>query len=192
MSDLSTAKEKLKAGAEWRGTITVELDGDELELTVRQLRDPEFEEVMGHIDRDELQALKDEYPSDEMDELRDLQSADDLSDDEADRLAELEDEMADVDVNIFDILSDDTFGGIRKAAIYGVEPDEEDLEAAFRERARDIEAERGIKVKTPEDVRPVLQDEWEDRVRNATDFASFRIGMEVLTETVGDEGNSSN
>lgn len=189
MSDLSVAKQKLKSGADWRGTISVDIDGESVELTVRQLRDPEFEEVMGMISRDELKELREQYPSAKMEELRELRHADELTDEEADRKEELEAEMEDVDVDIFDILSTETFQGIRQAAIYGVEPDDEDKQDAFKNRAHEIEREYGIKVQTVDDVTEALQDEWEEHIRNATNFTSFQIGMRVLTETVETEGN---
>jgi hypothetical protein len=189
MSDLSVAKQKLKAGADWRGTITVDIGGESVELTVRQLRDPEFEEVMGMISRDELTELREQYPADKMEELRELRHADALDPDEQDRKDELESEMEDVDVNIFDILSQETFSGIRLAAIYGVEPDDEDKQEAFKNRAHEIEREYGIKVETVDDVTAALQDEWEQHIRDATNFTSFQIGMKVLTETVETEGN---
>lgn len=189
MSDLSVAKQKLKEGADWRGTITVEIGGESVELTVRQLRDPEFEEVMGYIDRDELTELREQYPADKMEELRELRNADDLDPDDEQRKDELESEMEDVDVDIFKVLSQSTFNGIRQAAIYGVEPDDDDKQEAFKNRAHEIEREYGTKVETVDDVTEALQDEWEESVMNATNFTSFQIGMKVLTETVDTEGN---
>lgn len=183
------AKQKLKEGIDWRGSINVTIDDENVPLTVRQLRDPELEEVMGKVNRDELQELRDAYPSDKMEELDELRETDDLDADEQDRLQELESEMEDVDVNLFDILSDKTFDGIRQAAIYGVEPDGEDKQEAFKNRAMEIEREYGIKVQSPDDVTEALQDEWEYYIRNATNFVSFQIGMKVLTETVESEGN---
>lgn len=190
MSGLSTAKQKLKEGIEWRGTINVEIHGENVELTVRQLADPELEEVLGLIDRDELQELQEQYPEDVRDEMEELRGQEDLTADEEERLAELQEEMEEADVDIFDTLSQDTFEGVRRAAVYGVEPDMDDMREALRERAHEIEAEYGIKVTEPEDTKPALQDEWEELVRNATDFVSFEIGMECLMATVGDEGNS--
>lgn len=189
MSGMSVAKQKLKEGKDWRGTINVTIDDEDVQLTVRQLRDPELEEVMGLISRDELQQLRDEYPDDVMEELDDLREIEEPTESEKARIEELEGEIEDTDVNLFDILSDDTFEGIRQAAIYGVEPDDEDKQHAFTNRAREIEKEYGVKVSTLDDVVPALQDEWEEHIRNATNFVSFQIGMRVLTETVESEGN---
>jgi hypothetical protein len=190
MSGLSQAKSKIKAGASWRGIINVEIDGDEVPLTVRQLRDPEFEEVMGLINRDELSELREAYPSDAIERLDELEDKDELTDEEEDELEDLRETIEESDVDVFEYLSSDTFEGIRRAAIYGIEPDEDDKREALRERAHQIEQEYGIKVETPEDTLPALQDEIEDMVRDSTNFVSFRMGMAVLTETVGDEGNS--
>jgi hypothetical protein len=189
MSGLSTAKTKIKEGASWRGDITVEIRGEDVPLTVRQLRDPEFEEVMGLLDRDELQELREAYPSDVMERLDELTEKDELTDEEREERDELRDEIADSDVNVFDYLSDSTFKGIRRAAVYGIEPDEEDKREALRERAHEIEAEYGVKVETPDDTLPALQDDIEEMIAESTNFVSFRMGMKVLTETVGEEGN---
>lgn len=189
MSDFHKTKQKLKEGAEWRGTINVSIDGEDMELTVRKLRDPEYEEVMGLISRDELEALREQMPTEKVEEHRELQRAEDLSDEERERLDELEAEIREESPSLFDVLSEQTFDGIRRCAKYGVEPDEEDLAHAFRERATQIEREHGIKVQTPEDIEGVLKKEMQQHIDEATNLASFQMGMEVLVETVGDEKN---
>jgi len=192
MSDLATAKQKIKSGADWRGTVTLDIDGETVELCVRQLRDVELEEVMGLIDRDELESLRDEYPDGVREELDELQDKDSLTDEEEERLSELQAEMEDVDVDVFSVLSGETFEGVRKAAVYGVEPDEEDMRNAMKERAHEIEKERGIQVKEPSDTHDALKEEWQETIYNATKFVSFEAGMEVLMATVDEEGNSEN
>jgi hypothetical protein len=190
MSDLSKVDAKLQEGADWRGTIRVNLDDEEYELTVRQLRDPEFREVMSKIDRDELQELRERLPSDAMETMRELRQKDELTEEEEDRLEDAQGELNDAEVDIFEILSDETFAGIRQTAKYAVEPDEEDIREAFMERAHEIESEYGVKVSEPEDVMPALQDDIEAMVDKATNMASFTIGIQCLVETVGEsEGN---
>lgn len=191
MSDLNQVDEKIQEGADWRGTIRVNLEDEEYELTVRQLVDPEFREVMAMIDRDELQELRETLPSDAMETMRELRQKDDLTEEEEDELDEAQDALNDAEVDIFDILSESTFEGIRRCAKYAVEPDEEDAAHAFKERAHEIEREYGIKVQTPEDVIPALQDDIDNMIDSATNMASFTIGIQCLVETVGeDEGNS--
>lgn len=192
MSDLNSVREKVAEGAAWRGTIRVEIGGEENELTVRQLRDPEFFEVMSLIDRDELQNLREDLPDGMMEEYRELQQAEDLDEEEHERLEELRAELEEHSDagSLFESLSHDTFEGIRKCAKYAVEPDEEDLQHAFRERASEIEREYGIRVQTPEDVEPALQDDIEEMIDACTKFTSFTIGIQALVQTVGeDEGN---
>lgn len=189
MSDLNELKQKTKEGKEWRGTIRVTIDGDEKELTIRQLVDPELEEVMGLIDREELQALREDMPQDLMEEYKELQREEELGDEEQARFEELEETLQEQSPNIFDVLSSDTFEGIRQCAKYAVEPDEEDLQEAFMSRASEIEMEYGVKVQEPEDVKPALQDDIEFMIENSTNFTSFTIGIQALVETVGDEGN---
>lgn len=190
MSGLAQAKQKLQQGSEWRGTITVSINGEDVELSVRQLPDPKMEEVMDLLDFDEIRDLQDEYPEDVRDELAELREKDSLTEEEQERRSELQAAMEAVDVDVFEYLSQDTFEAVRRAAIYGVEPDREDMEHAMRERAHEIEREYGVQVNVPEDTYEALTDEWEERVRNATNFVSFEIGMKVLKETADDEGNS--
>lgn len=190
MSDLSKVDAKLQEGADWRGTIRVNIEDEEYELTVRQLRDPEFREVMSKIDRNELQALREELPGDAMETMRELRQKDELDEDEEERLDEAQEKLNEAEVDIFEILSDSTFEGIRQCAKYAVEPDEEDIREAFMDRAHEIEREYGVKVQEPEDVMPALQDDIEDMIDKATNMASFTIGIQCLVETVGeDEGN---
>lgn len=190
MSDLARGKQKLKEASEWRGTITVPIEGDEHEFTVRQLNDTEFKEVMSMIDREELQSLRDALPDDILEEHRELREADELSEEEEERLEEIEAKLSEEGGSI-DQLSNETFEGIQQCAAYGIEPDEEDLQHAFRERAAEIEREYGIRVSTPEDCREALQDDIEEMVfEHSVNFVSFVMGMEVLMETIGrDEGN---
>lgn len=190
MSDLNKLREKTTEGAQWRGTIRVNVMDEEMELTVRQLKDPEFFEVMSLIDRDELQKLRDQLPDDEMEEFRELQDATELSDEDRERFNELEELLEEESVDLFEVLSVDTFEGIRRCAKYAVEPDEEDIRETFMERASEIESEYGIRVQTAEDVLPAMQDDIEEMIDNSTKFTSFTIGIQSLVQTVGeDEGN---
>lgn len=191
MSDMHKLRQKVTEGIEWEGTVTVELDDDEIELTVRQLRDGEFFKVLSMIDRDELRSLQDQVPTEIRDEYRELQEQDELDESERERLEELQRELRDEMGVIFDEISEDTFEGIRQAGKYAVVPDDEDLRRAFTERAREIEQEYGIDVKQPEDVRDVLERELEDYIDNATNFLSFIIGLSALERSIGggDAGN---
>lgn len=190
MSDLLQAKQKIQEGIEWRGTITAEINGEEHEFTIRQLRDSELREVLDLLDREELKELSSDLPEEEVEELRELQrKEEDLTDDEQDRLEELRETVEEEAGDVLDVLSEDTFEAIRNTAKYAIEPDEEDLEQAFKNRASAIEREYGYKVKTPEDVKPALQDEIDQMIDDATNFTSVNIGIQCLVETVGEEGN---
>lgn len=188
MSDLFQVTDKLKQGKEWRGSIRVTIDDEEHELTIRQLVDPEFEEVMDLVDKDELQELQDELPEDELEEYRELREKEELDEEESERFAELEEDLSEVDM--FEVFSQSTFKGIRLCAKYGVEPDDEDLAKAFSERASEIESEYGIKVQVPDDVYDPVMDEYEELIEASTNFVAFQIGLQVLTETLEEQGNS--
>lgn len=192
MSDLHNLAAKTKEGNDWRGTITVETDGEEMELTVRQLTSPEIEDVFRKIDRDELETLREELPREKMDRRRELldMDEDERSDDEQDELDELNDELRGEHMRMFDLLSEETFDGIRQAARYGVVPSENDMAQALRENAYEIEEEYGTKVTVPEDTFEYCKDEIHHIIDNSTKFLGFQMGMKVLRETGGDEGNS--
>lgn len=188
MSDLFKTREKVEAGANWRGSINVVIDGEEMELSVRQLNDIEFYEVMNLVDTDEIEDLQDHLPKEKMEEISELQEKDSLDDAESERLDALQEELEDQDVNIFDVLSLDTFKGIRKAAKYGVEPDEADKRDALSEYGGEIKEQYGRA--TSENAGKWLNAHMiEPMIEDATDFASFSIGVKVLTESLDDEGN---
>lgn len=192
MSDLFGVREKTVEGANWRGTVTITMDGENYDLSVRQLRDKEFFRVMKQIDRDELAALREELPEDLMEEYNELQEKEDLDDVDAERLEELEEELNEQSTSLFDELSTDTFEGIVQCGYHGVEPDNEDLKEALFNHAEDIEEKYGVTPKSDQDEvvhRYVKEEVLHDMLEKSTNFQSFIIGMEVLIETVGGEGN---
>lgn len=188
MSDLFEAREKTEKGADWRGTINVDIDGETHELTVRQLVDPEFWEVMTYVDTDELQSLQADLPEEKMEEFQELQTKDNLTEEEEDRLEELTAEVEDEDVDLFDALSYETYQGIKLAAEYGVEPDEEDIRRALTQHTGDIEEQYGGT--SHDDARQYVNDHViKPMIEESTDFTSFAIGVRALGQTLGDEGN---
>lgn len=188
MSDLFDVRAKTEQGASWRGTIQVEIDDEVQELTVRQLRDPEFWEVMSQVDTDELEELQSSLPEEKMEEFRELQESNDLSEEEEERLAELQHEVEEEEISLFDTLSYETYEGIKLAAIYGIEPDEQDVRHALTEFAGEIEAKYGGT--SNDDARQYINDHIiEGMIENSTDFTSFAIGVRALGETLGDSGN---
>lgn len=189
MSDLFDTRGKLAEGAQWRGTINVVIDGDQKELVVRQLNDPEFFKVMKMVDRDELSDLRNQLPADEMKEYRELQDLETLTEDEVERLRELEQKLESETTVLFDVLSEETFEGIRLAAKYAVEPDDADLKQALYEHADEIEEHYGIQVRQPQDCYEYCKDEIKHMIDNATNFVSFTIGLQALVATVDSEGN---
>lgn len=188
MSDLFAVEEKVQRGADWRGEMDVTIDGDEHTLTYRQLVDPEMAEIMTHLKRDELMEMRQEMDAELLDEYRDLRAKDDLTDEEEVRIEEIAEEVAGDDSQ-FGAMDQDTITAIRKAAKYGVEPDDEDRQQALKEDAHRIEEEYGVQVREPEDVDPYLQDRIEEMIDNCQDFVSVEIGMEVLMSSMGDRGN---
>lgn len=191
MSDLFKTRKKSEETIDWRGEITVDIFGETMDLCVRQLSDIEFWEVMSLVDTDEIEALQDELPDDKMEEIADLREKDELTDDEQQRLSELQAEIENEDVDMFDLLSLETFKGIRQAAIYGVEPDEEDKREALVQHGDEIEEKYGGT--SSEEAAEYVNDHMiKPMIEDATDFASFSIGIKCLTETIGDTENLGN
>lgn len=188
MSDLFETRAKTEKGVNWRGTINVDVGGDTQELTVRQLCDPEQWEVMSLVDLDELEELQSNLPEEKMEELRELQSSDRLTDEEEERLEELQAEVGDEDIDLFDTLSFDTYKGLAQAAKYGVEPDDADIRVALTEHADEVENQYGDL--SNESAKQYVNDAViEPMIDNSTDFTSFAIGIKVLGETLGDTKN---
>lgn len=188
MSDLFEAREKVEKGAEWRGEINAEIDGETQQLTVRQLFDPEQWEVMSQIDMDELEALQEDLPEDKMEELAELRDSDSLTDDEQDRLEELQDELDDGDINIFDELSYETYKGLMTAAKYGIVPDDADVRYALTNHADEIEESYGS-LSNDAAKQYVNDTVITPMIERSTDFTSFAIGVKVIGETLGDTKN---
>lgn len=192
MSDIHKLRQKVTQGKEWRGTIRVMLGEDEAELTVRQLKDEEFFEVMSMIDKEELESLRGDLPDDELERYYDLQDKEDeLTDEEQEEFAELEELLNQKSANLFQTLSKQTFDGIILCAKYSVEPDDSDLKSAMMddEWVHQKEEEGYGPIKTPEDCYEPLKDDIGHMLEDATDFTSFNIGLMTLIETVGDSKN---
>jgi hypothetical protein len=121
-------------------------------------------------------------------ELQDLQRKDDLTEDERERLEELQQEVEENGLNLFDSISKETFDGIKQCAKYGVEPDTEDIRDALTRFTDDIESQYGGT--SQDDARQYLNDHViAPMIEQSTDFTSFAIGVRVLSETLEDEGN---
>lgn len=189
MSDLFEARQTVEEGAQWRGSINIMMDGDHKELTIRQLRDPEFWEVMSLVDRSELEALQEDIPEDKLQELRDLRDADELDEEDEARLESLQDSIEEEDIDLFDTLSYDTFRGIQKSAKYGLEPDSSDKQRIITEHAGEIDEQYG-RVTDEEATEWAQHNVINPMIERATNFESFTIGMKVLTKSIGDTGNS--
>jgi len=188
MSDLYETREKVESGADWRGEITVTVDGEQQSLTVRQLNDTEFWDVMSSIDIDEIESMQSSVDDELLEEFEQLQSKDELTDSESDRLEELEEQIDTDEFNVFEHMSKETYEGIKDAAKYAVEPDEEDIQHALVNESATIKRlygddnrENAIQYINDSVIAPMIDD--------STDFTSFEIGITAFMETLDDEGN---
>lgn len=189
MSDLFDVRQKVEEGADWRGSIQVSIEDESQELTVRQLRDTEFWDVMSDINTDELENLQGDLPEDPMEEYNELQQADDLDEEEEARLEELQQEFEDDEAfNLFDTISKQTYNGLKKAAKYGIEPDEDDIQHVLTNRAGEIESKYGKPNR--DNARDYVNDHViGPMIDKSTDFVSFAIGIRVFQATLDDAGN---
>jgi hypothetical protein len=188
MSDLFEVRGKTEEGTDWRGSITIQMDGEEKELTIRQLNDTENWDVMEKIDKNELQNLDADVDEELVSELQELEEREDLSDEEQERKQELYKRVEEEDMNLFDTISKETFEGIKQAAKYGVEPDNKDVRDALTEHAGEIEEQYGGTAH--EDARQYVNDNVvKPMIEDSVDFTSFAIGIKVLNATLGDVKN---
>jgi hypothetical protein len=204
MSEYFKSREKLIQGNNWRGTIDVEIDDESYEWTVRQISDDEYFDVISDIDRDSLSQFRDDIDEDKLEEFRELRDRDDLDDDEQERHDELREELEDTD--ILDRIDDDTFNAIRRAGMYGVVPSEDEvnhvMSLTFEEQDRlfsehkdkvpEIVHDGNVRIQSRDVGEKVVKEDIKERLRNATDFLSFEVGMQVLKKTMDTEESEGN
>lgn len=197
MSDYFKSREKLVQGRDWRGSITVSIDDEEYEWTVRQLSDDEYFDVISDLDTSSIKEYREEIDEDAIEEYHELtdKDEDELSEDERERLRELRDEIE--DSNILNEIDEDTFNALRRAGKYGVTPDEEDIDHVMGLAISEVESLFGVDVNrdagfTRDDAYELVKEDMKRNLEQATDFVSFEVGLEVLNATMGteeDEGN---
>ena len=190
MSGFNKLREKAAKGQEWRGDITVGSGDDALDLKIRQLNDPEYYEVMSGINHDELEELGDMMPEDDLERFRELDDMDDRTEEQEAEMQLLEEDLNRQSAQIFKIMSKETFEAIRTAAKYGVVPSEDDVREMMMDDSwvKDKE-DMGYDVSHYDGAYEALNDETPMIIDGQTDLESFEIGMEVIYETVGGEGN---
>jgi len=143
---------------------------------------------MQDIDLDELEELQGVLPEDKMEELNELQEANELDDEEERRLENLQTEIEEEDIDLFSTLSFDTYQGLKTAAYYGVEPDAEDVRQALTTHTQEIQEQYGGT--SNDDAEQFVNDHViKPMIDRSTDFTSFAIGVKVLGETLGDTKN---
>jgi hypothetical protein len=188
MSDLYGARAKVEKGTDWRGEITVAIDGDKQTLSVRQLNDTEFWDVMENVDIDEIKELQGDFEEDRLERFEELSEKDELTDEEETELENLQAEMEESNVNVFDVLSKSTFEGLKYAAKCAIVPDEEDVRKALVEDGEEIDDMYGST--DNEAARQYINDMViTPMIDESTDFSSFSIGVKAFMETLDTKGN---
>lgn len=195
MTDYFESRKKLVQGENWRGEITVTVDGDEYSWTSRQLNDEEFFEVISDIDRDAIGEYRDEIDQDKLQEYRELQDVEDPDEDEQERLEELRNELEDESTDILDAIDEDTFNALQRAGIYGAVPSEEDVSYLinnFSLAEVNDQFDTDLEKLDRDTAYDVLKEDIKERLRNATRFVSFEVGLQILSNTLDTEEGEGN
>lgn len=211
MSDLLQFDNKVKQGAEWRGTTEVSMDdsimgsteedsdAESFGVTYRLLKDPEFAESIARMGadnfEDKLASLEDArsaFDDDQLERYEELERSDDLSDDEREELEALQNELED-ESNLADVLGmmdPDLTDGFHYAAECGLEPDEDDIQEVLNMKVPEQREMFGEHVPDREKAVELLQQRIEENIiGNSTGFTAYGLGMEIFMESMEDQGN---
>lgn len=129
------ARNKITDGTDWRGTATVPLGGDVVEIGHRLLTESEFFEVKQAIDVAELKELKDNETEDIDERLRELQSKDEdeLTETEKSELRDLSEKMAVRQSEIEQKIGEDVNAKLMWAGKRAIAPTEDDVSAVMND-----------------------------------------------------------
>lgn len=185
MSDYFETKERIEEKKNWRGYVNVPLgDGETMQLSYGLI--PE-DDLYGDIYPDlDLKAIK-EYNRDSRpeweEELYDLQSEDDLDDDEESRLHELQERLENHRVELVDALGKETFQAIIRAGRVAIRPDKEDVNKVLQMGSVEQERHFGRKVRTREEAQEVLTADMRETLSDNPYPVKFTIGQTALNQS---------
>lgn len=196
MSDLYRADTKMKEGASWREYVTVEIGDEELELCHRDLFTDEFSHAMDIIGEESFARMQeqfaemDDFDIDESDieRIEELQSKDDLTDDERAELEEYAEKTGGVDGMMAIISDPSVVEGARYAARLGVVPDDDDIESVLEMTFSEQEEVFGDTAKTRDQAEELAQKRVVSIVENSkprTGFTDVILGLNVLFSSLG-------
>lgn len=193
MSDALALRQKAIDGKNWRKTITVTVEGDEYELTIRQLTDSEYLPVYKHIKpvQEEISdALEgDDLGEEDLERLEELQEKDELSEDEKQELDYLEENVGGGISQVLALLSDEGHEAIKEAGKHAVMPDRGDIQGVMEMSPSEQKEEFGDTVRTPEEAKHVLEAELEKMLDESRNLLAFQVGIQAFFASNVTEGN---
>lgn len=200
MSDLLALDRKNREGDKWRGTIDVEVDGEEFDIKHRLLYDDEIAhaiDIMGEETFKEVFANADEMDDEDREKVKRVQqltgkNEDELTDEEQVELDELrEDEtIAGMSEEFFKLMDPDIVGAMQYAAKQGVKADREDGDAVLEMTLEEQQERFGDTAKGLDDARELAEKSITDRLANrSTKLVSVLVGSQVFFESLNSLGN---
>lgn len=199
MSDLFAVDSKVQQGLEWRGTVEVEMDGESLELQHRDLDTEEFSHTMDIIGEETFADLQErfgemdgdaelELDESDLNRIDELQSKDELTDEEQAELAEYSDKVGGVDQIMAIVSTPSIVEGCRYAAKLAVVPDDDDIDHVMDMTLTEQEETFGETAKTRQQARKLAKERVKHIVDNARPrqgFTDIVIGLNVVFASTG-------
>lgn len=215
MSDLLTVDKQVKEGDEWRGTTdvsfgetevveTTDNDGNTVEkeqqvtyeLTYRQLYETEFSEAVDRIGSDNfeskiesLSSVTNNLSQEKLEQYRQLSSKDpeSLSEDERETLQSIADTAeSDGSVGgILDMMDPDMVDGLHYAAKRGVVPDEDDVTEVLNMNVPEQQERFDDVIQDEDKARKELQSMVERMVDRSTGLTAYKLGLDIIMESLG-------
>lgn len=198
MSDLLALDRKNREGDKWRGTIDVEVDGEDFDIKHRLLYDDEIAhaiDIMGEETFKDVFADADEMDDEDREKVQRVQkltSKDELTDEEQAELDELkEDEtIAGMSEEFFKLMDPDIVAALQYAAQQGVKADREDGDAVLEMTLEEQQNRFGDTAKGLDDAMALAEDAITERLANrSTNLISVLVGSQVFFESLNSLGN---
>jgi hypothetical protein len=212
MSDWHELKSSIQQGDEWRGSCNVPIGDGTVEIKHRKLLESERQdEILPRLDMGAISQHNEHEKTDAEETIEELQPKDELTEEEEQRLAQAQQELAEQKSDLIDSIGEETFQAVREAAIMGVVPDEEDVNEVINEsptesaeRFRPINDDDRTDVaiedygpdqydgpvpQTRQQARKALKAEMEHWLSLSRRPLKFTIGQQVIAATQG-EGKS--
>lgn len=192
MSDYFDVKSKVKSGKEWRDHVNVPVgDDDTMELSYGLIPEEDLlASIYPSLDLQTIQEYQEEDQSEWEDRLYELQSQDDLSDEEEAELNDLHEKLESHKMELVDALGKDTFLAIMKAGKVAVKPDDDDISEVLTMGTTEQERHFGRAVKTREQAEDALTADMKDTLTKNPYPIKFTLGQQALNES-GTVGNGN-